>query len=137
MTIQDFLSLVVKYGSVGILATNDNERLSYPRIPRDCQKRVKIFLSQYETIRWLKRGGWYYRELAQKYNVCESTIKYICLPHYYKNQLKRTAARQSYNYHNDPIYKKEFNQKTGRYSIERYRTDPVYRKWFIQMVNRK
>ena len=88
----------------------------YPRYTREENKSCKLTLDQIEEIQSLYvPWKFWYRKIAKKMNLPQSTVRYRCIS---------SEERKSFN-----RIKVAYNKKPSKEEVKRYNSDRKKRKW--------
>lgn len=94
------------------IMTNPLSKVEYPKLPREKSKRVKIPLSDHESIRsrvLSKSAG--VREIAREYGVDKRLIQFIVYPERKEKNLKLRAQRGGWKKYYDKDKNTEYMRK--------------------------
>ena len=103
-------------------------KVTYPKIERDCWKSVKITTKEHPKIKLLSKLGMSSQQIASMYNVTKTPILYIINPDYKKRQY---AARMNFirRYRKDAKYRKYESDWNNQHIKQRYRECPEFREY--------
>ena len=100
-------------------------------------KYKKITPDNVKEIKKLKEQGWFYKDIAKKFNVSVNTIKYHLIPEVKEYDISRAIER------NNNLTDKQKKEKTKKqqpymkeYMNKRYKNDEEFKKSFIKMVQK-
>lgn len=89
-----------------------SKKVEYPKLPREKSKRVKIPLSDHESIRFRALNGRAgIRELAREYGVDKRLIQFIVYPERKEQNLKRRTERGGWKKYYDKDKNTEYMRK--------------------------
>lgn len=97
----------------------DHFKIAYPKLPREKSKRVKIPLSDHESIRFRvlnKKAG--VREIAREYGVDKRLIQFIAYPERLEQNKKLRALRGGSKKYYDKDKNTEYMRKHRIYKHE-------------------
>ncbi len=95
-----------------IMTNHPSKKVEYPKLPREKSKRVKIPLSDHESIRFRvlnNRAG--VREIAREYGVDKRLIQFIVWPERKEQNLKRRAERGGWKKYYDKDKNTEYMRR--------------------------
>ena len=103
--------------------------ISYPTIPYDEKKSVKITRQQEDEIRTLHANGLSINRLSKMYHVTRFCIKYHLDDEWKQKRIDYIVKFGMKKYYSDPIYR----QRVIDTAVERHKRmkkeDPKYKKW--------
>ncbi len=97
----------------------------------------KIAPSIVEEMKELRKQGWFYKDIAKKFNISVNTVKYHLIL-----EVRKACINRAKRY-NTNLTKKQKKEKTKKqkpymkkYMNERYKNDEEFKKSFIKMVQK-
>ena len=91
-----------------------DKKIKYPKLSREENLSCKLLDTDIDKIKLLRKNGWYLRELAEKFNVCTSTILYWVNDKYRKRELARICLRNRLKQIENPDIYRESSLKVWR-----------------------